>query len=301
MGKPAAESPIPTPWPSPISTLRQLATPLPGTALEPVITISVKHTTRRLALPGGAEAALAIDAADIAAGGKKQKAVELQLASENDNPALYDVALALADEVPLRVATAGIEQKAFEILTGSDPSWRKAIRLDLSAEASVESVLCRILEHCLDHLKDNERCTLVSDHPEGVHQMRVAMRRMRSALRTFRPVLPPEQYARVGDEVKWLTKSLADTRDLDVFMDEIVGPGRRRLPRRTGLRGDDGAAGRRPRRRPRRGPQGPWAARAIPASCWRPGPGWRGRNGATSRSTNPRCCCSSRSPHWPTG
>ncbi len=222
------ENPLPSPDPDPMAIadldLRQLATPLPGTALEPAITITVKHTTRRLALPGGAEATLTIDAADIAAAGRKQKAVELQLACEEENPPLYDVALALAEEVPLRVATAGIEQKAFEILTGSEPSWRKAIRLELSADASVESVLCRILEHCLDHLKDNERCTLASDHPEGVHQMRVAMRRMRSALRIFRPVLPPEQYARVGDEVKWLTKSLADTRDLDVFMDEIVGP-----------------------------------------------------------------------------
>jgi CHAD domain-containing protein len=126
--------------------------------------------------------------------------------------------------MPLRVATADLEQRAFELLSGDEPAWRKSIRLDLNPESTVETVFCEILEHCLDHLKDNERCTLMSDHPEGVHQMRVAMRRMRSALRIFRSVLPPDQYMRTTEEVKWLTKSLADTRDLDVFMDEIVGP-----------------------------------------------------------------------------
>ena len=223
MGKPVAES---DPDPTAIADLdlRQLATPLPGAKLEPVITATLKHTTRRLTVAEDSEVMLAVDAGEIGAAGRNQRIVQLQLTSEAADANLFDIALGICEHVPLRVATADLERKAFEQLTGSEPAWRKATRLALAAETTVESVLCRILDHCLDHLKDNERCTLLSDHPEGVHQMRVAMRRMRSALRTFRPVLPADQYARVGEEVKWLTKSLAETRDLDVFMDEIVGP-----------------------------------------------------------------------------
>ncbi len=222
------ENPLPSPDPDPTAIadldLRTLATPLPGTSLEPVITATIKHTTRRLAIGADGEATLTLESGEIEASGKKRQIAQLALSSEEAGADLFDLALEISEQVPLRIATADLERKAFELLRGDEPGWRKAIKLGLDADASVETVLHAILEHCLDHLKDNERGTLQSDHPEGVHQMRVAMRRMRSALRTFRSVLPPDQYDRITDEVKWLTKSLADTRDLDVFMDEIVGP-----------------------------------------------------------------------------
>ncbi|MYB43822.1 MAG: CHAD domain-containing protein [Acidimicrobiia bacterium] len=51
--------------------------------------------------------------------------------------------------------------------------------------------------------------------PEGVHKMRVATRRLRSALRAFKMVLPASIRSFNG-EFKWLASALGGVRDLDV-------------------------------------------------------------------------------------
>ena len=53
--------------------------------------------------------------------------------------------------------------------------------------------------------------------PEGVHQMRVATRRARAALRAFRAVLPDSETKKLGSELKWLAAVLGEVRDLDVY------------------------------------------------------------------------------------
>ncbi len=52
---------------------------------------------------------------------------------------------------------------------------------------------------------------------EGVHQMRVAIRRIRSALKTFSPLLMKADIRRWQDEFRWLGSRLGTVRDLDVF------------------------------------------------------------------------------------
>jgi triphosphatase len=56
---------------------------------------------------------------------------------------------------------------------------------------------------------------LASEQPEHVHQMRVATRRLRAALRLFSDVLPP-QAASISGELKWIAGRLGTVRDLDV-------------------------------------------------------------------------------------
>lgn len=52
---------------------------------------------------------------------------------------------------------------------------------------------------------------------EGVHQMRVATRRLRSDLRTFRTLIDPDWAAPLREELKWLGRALGDVRELDVL------------------------------------------------------------------------------------
>ncbi len=62
--------------------------------------------------------------------------------------------------------------------------------------------------------------------PEAVHQARVATRRLRSDLRTFRPLLPPDWYTSTTDELRWLGQSLGAVRDADVLLDRLDGAAR---------------------------------------------------------------------------
>jgi len=57
---------------------------------------------------------------------------------------------------------------------------------------------------------------------EGVHQARVATRRLRSHLVTFGPVLRSEPTARLGKRLRWLGRSLGHARDLDVLEERFA-------------------------------------------------------------------------------
>lgn len=57
----------------------------------------------------------------------------------------------------------------------------------------------------------------VGDDPEDVHQARVATRRLRSDLRTFRDILDPDWDAALRSELGWLGDELGAVRDLDVL------------------------------------------------------------------------------------
>jgi len=55
------------------------------------------------------------------------------------------------------------------------------------------------------------------DRPDAVHKMRVATRRLRSALATFRPVLDRQSTDPLRDELRWLAGVLGQVRDAEVM------------------------------------------------------------------------------------
>jgi CHAD domain-containing protein len=57
--------------------------------------------------------------------------------------------------------------------------------------------------------------------PEGVHQLRVSARRLRSVLRTFAPILHAEKTGPVIEDLRWLGQVLGDVRDLDVLDERL--------------------------------------------------------------------------------
>ncbi len=86
------------------------------------------------------------------------------------------------------------------------------------------------------------------DEPDAVHKMRVATRRLRSALSTYRPLLRRERTDPVRDELKWLADALGEPRDAEVLRDRlrhlakeqpgdlVLGPVLRRIDQETGAR-----------------------------------------------------------------
>ncbi|MBK8119593.1 MAG: CYTH and CHAD domain-containing protein [Sulfuritalea sp.] len=77
---------------------------------------------------------------------------------------------------------------------------------------------------CFEHLQQNHQGALGSDDPEYIHQMRLAMRRLRAALRLFAPVLPEHLANSLREPFSTLTGQLDRARDLDVLLSEIVNP-----------------------------------------------------------------------------
>jgi CHAD domain-containing protein len=63
----------------------------------------------------------------------------------------------------------------------------------------------------------------LDEDPEDVHQARVATRRLRSDLRTFRAFLPDDWGTRTRGELGWLAEVLGKARDADVLLERLQG------------------------------------------------------------------------------
>ncbi|MEP6982394.1 MAG: CHAD domain-containing protein [Sphingomicrobium sp.] len=75
-----------------------------------------------------------------------------------------------------------------------------------------------ILAACVRHFRLNEQVVIEQRQPDALHQARVAMRRLRSALSLFRPAIADTEFARLRGELRWLTGELGEARNLDVFL-----------------------------------------------------------------------------------
>ncbi len=92
----------------------------------------------------------------------------------------------------------------------------------VSAEQTVSETFQTILRHNFEILGRWEHAARTWDDIEGVHQMRVTARRMRSAFPLFENAVPRASYKHWSDEIRWLADELGLARDLDVFITEAL-------------------------------------------------------------------------------
>ena len=110
----------------------------------------------------------------------------------------------------------------------------KASPLVLAADINSEDVFIAIIGACLRHAEANQPAALAA-HLEGVHQMRVAFRRLRSGLKLFRPLIPREVNEPWVADIRWLNGFLGPVRDWDVFLEEGMTPLLAHFPRKRSL------------------------------------------------------------------
>ena len=193
--------------------------------LQPVFRTDVQRSSRTLKFDDGTTASLDLDIGEIVAENASEPVCEFELELESGAPVkLFDLASEIGQVVPFRLASMSKAARGYALLTQDDPQPRKYVKLNLVKDATVEQVLTELVQHCLDHLRANETVVLTTDDAEGVHQMRVALRRLRAALQLFKPSLPPDQYGWIVAEAKWLTSELSAARAWDVFADESLAP-----------------------------------------------------------------------------
>ncbi len=88
----------------------------------------------------------------------------------------------------------------------------------IHTEQSVEEVFRQILRADLDRINEWAPVALEGKDIEGVHQMRVGLRRMRSALALFRAAIPRRVTRKLAAEMRWSALQLDRARDLDVYI-----------------------------------------------------------------------------------
>jgi triphosphatase len=107
--------------------------------------------------------------------------------------------------------------------------------LHLKATMTVGAAFALIMGNCADHLAVSAKCASQSPNPQTVHQLRVAIRRLRAAVSDFRRTAQYKHRPVVLTKLRALQQQLGGAREWDVLIDETIGSTPRRL-RGRGLR-----------------------------------------------------------------
>jgi triphosphatase len=202
--------------------------------LKPVFETRVRRTVFEVQ-SGDSEIELSIDNGNVEADRQSSPLCEVELELKRGQAAdLFKLAKTLAEEVPVQLAVKSKADRGYALITAEKPEAAKAGPVALAPDADVQSAFQTIARTCLHQLVANRPLMLNGD-PEGLHQMRVALRRLRAAISLFSDMLPDQQTNALKAEFKWITGELGPARELEVFLKRVVKPVADRKPHGTGL------------------------------------------------------------------
>ena len=194
--------------------------------LLPVFVTEFKRTVWLLQTAAGDQVEMSLDQGEIRAGQKSTAICEVELELKAGNPAaLYELALALQQAAPLRAEKASKAERGYALCAPQEKSLPlKATLPEVNREMAVDAAFRTIAWNCIAQLQDNQNRLLQGYDPELIHQMRVAVRRLRSALSLFAAAAPGLKDSDLNKGLRWLLSQLGPARDWDVFLGEILPP-----------------------------------------------------------------------------
>ena len=192
--------------------------------LQPLFDVDVKRDTRRVNADQ-TQIELSLDEGAVISGEQRQdvREVELELVSGNVEQ-LFAEARRLSDIAAGRLHARTKSDVGYALVRGARKHWSKAPTLELDAEMTAGDALKAIARNCFEHLTANDDCARLNLDPEGVHQCRVALRRLRSLFKTYETILRRKRAEPIDAEVRWLGKVLGSARDLDVLRTDLLEP-----------------------------------------------------------------------------
>lgn len=205
-----------------------------GKQVDPVFETRMQRTTRIFRTEEGAEIEMALDAGEVRTRTRTLPLFEAELELKRGQVGdLFALASALNGTSIARFSALSKAQRGYALMRGDDITCRPvgAGRVELSRKTdTAESALRAILRSCLAQIAANRDATLEVDDPEAVHQMRVGLRRLRSALKVHRDLLPIALREDLDERARLLATRLGQLRDLDVLVDEIIAPVLNQIP-----------------------------------------------------------------------
>lgn len=211
LGRPS----VPTP-------LRRALTPLTaGTPLRPVVEVRTTRTVHVLSATGGqplaevAEDDVTVLRSDDSGNPGGWREIEIELLGGDG---------ALLDRLSSRLTDAGgwisdHPSKLRRALGGTVPP--RHVRPDSLRRGSAGSALWDYLAEQAERLVDREVEVRLGLH-DGVHQMRITARRLRSAVAVCRPLLDDSTARHLEDELRWLGQQLSGVRDVEVMRQRLL-------------------------------------------------------------------------------
>jgi inorganic triphosphatase YgiF len=199
-----------------------------GAHIEPLIEADIRRTTRSVKTTAGDEVELAVDRGHIRTLTNGHAALpvnELELELKQGTPVvLFEIARRLSRKAPLTVTTESKSARGMRALEGQEICAHKAGRTELAPDCTAEEAFRATLLHCLRHIARNTEAVAEARLPEGVHQIRVGLRRLRAALSASGDEFRVRPLESLRERAKILADIFGDTRELDVFATELLTP-----------------------------------------------------------------------------
>lgn len=236
VSRPEFEWPVPGPA---IDTMRLATTPWRATftkalrkgGFAPAFSTDFTRTSLPLAFPDGTTATLAIDLGRLDAPARERRAatwagiaeIEIEL-REGDPARLLDLASSLAADLPLATEPRSKAERGYALGDGTADAPSRAREIVHAHGSTASTAVAAVVAECVRQVDRNAigfRAGALRD-PEWIHQMRIAVRRLRSCIGLAGGVLAPDAIERLRHETRWVLDSLGPARDLDVFALETL-------------------------------------------------------------------------------
>ncbi len=189
-----------------------------------VAQISVDRWTQR-ARHGGSGFTLAVDLGSARAGegGPPTPIAQLEIEFQNGEMAhLFDFARLVADNAALRLTAKSKVEIAQSLSRDGIYALQKMRKPSVDPEAPAADALQAMLAAVAIRVIDVQAPLIDLRAVEGVHQMRVALRRFRAVERTFRKALDTDALYLLTRRARSIAHALGPARDLDVFLEETA-------------------------------------------------------------------------------
>lgn len=192
------------------------------TALVPVLQTDIRRSLRLLEPAPGVLIEVAIDQGVIRSGRRRSAVCEIELELKSGPvTALFNFAQQIMQAVPLAPEYRSKAERGYALFRGQTAPPVKAAPVLLSRGMTANQVFCAIAAAALAQVQANEYGVLAEKDPEYLHQMRVGMRRLRSAFSLFRDWLGDTAVLQL-EALRTMGSSLGPARDWDVLMTETL-------------------------------------------------------------------------------
>ena len=161
--------------------------------------------------------------------------VELELKS-GEPQQLFELAQAILEIVPFELEVVSKAEQGFRLLAGYIAQPVKGIVPKLAKSDSLTDGLQTLIWSCLLHFQGNLRGAMAGTDAEYLHQMRVALRRLRVVLRISEKIRADETLATLREDLASLGVTLGRIREWDVFIAQTIQPMRFRIEGNVGQR-----------------------------------------------------------------
>jgi len=194
--------------------------------LAPVYSTDIDRTEAEVRTQGGTRALLVVDRGSVIAGARTAGICEMEIELVDGPPeGVYEIARKVLPQGGARFSHVSKAGRGYLLAaTGSielPPEPRNARKIALKKRTGVADAASRVLGECAEQVFANVETVLLSSDPEGPHQLRIGLRRLRCALSLFRGVLDESSRRRLASEAGWMGKQISRLRDLDVLAMEV--------------------------------------------------------------------------------